>query len=68
MRMGMHSSRSEGSAVEWLKPRELAAREGVSRSTLWRWKEKGLVRARRFEARTGVQMRLVDRRDGDGEG
>ena len=26
--------------AEWLKLRELAAREGVSRSTLWRWVER----------------------------
>jgi predicted site-specific integrase-resolvase len=41
-----------------MKPRALAEREGVNRTTVWRWVEKGLVEARRLDARTGVRVRV----------
>lgn len=50
------SSRSE--RERWMKPRALAEREGVNRTTVWRWVEKGLVEARRLDARTGVRVRV----------
>ena len=61
MQMDMDSSPSER---DWLKPRELAARQGVDVRTIWRWVEKGLVEAQRLDARTGVRLRVADR-DGD---
>jgi predicted site-specific integrase-resolvase len=57
--MGMASSRSER---EWVKPRELAKREGVDRVTIWRWVSKGLIEARRLGPRTGVRVRAADGR------
>lgn len=58
MRTDTGSSRSERG---WVKPSELADREGVHRRTIWRWVEKGLVEARRLEAHTGVRVRVVAR-------
>jgi predicted site-specific integrase-resolvase len=55
--MGMASSRSDR---DWLKPQELAKREGVDRVTIWRWVSKGLVEARRLEAKTGVRVRVLE--------
>jgi predicted site-specific integrase-resolvase len=56
-----------GAAVSsaWLKPRELAEREGVSRRTIWRWQEKGVVEVRRRQRGLGVRMRLADDEDDD---
>jgi predicted site-specific integrase-resolvase len=51
---------SSSSDRAWLKPRDLAEREGVDRRTIWRWVEKGLVEARRLDARTGVRVRVAD--------
>lgn len=48
---------------EWLKPSQLAAREGVSKRTLWTWAEKGIVDVKRRAPRTGVKMRFVDDED-----
>jgi DNA-binding transcriptional MerR regulator len=48
-----------------LKPSELAAREGVSRRTIWRWQEKGVVEIRRRRPQLGVRMRLADDEDDD---
>jgi predicted DNA-binding transcriptional regulator AlpA len=45
---------------QWLKPSKLAAEHGVSRSTVWRWVDKGLVEARRVAPKTGVQVRQAD--------
>lgn len=51
---------------EWFTPRELAAREGISRTTLWRWAAKGLVTVSRLGPRTGVRVRpTTDRRPDD---
>jgi predicted site-specific integrase-resolvase len=41
----------------WLKPAELAAREGVSRATVWRWIDKGLLEVARRAPATGVRVR-----------
>lgn len=61
MRAGVASSRSER---DWLKPRELAAREGVSRRTLWRWAQKDAsILISRVAPRRGVRMRLRDERE-----
>jgi predicted site-specific integrase-resolvase len=49
------------SRSEWLKTRELAAREGVHVDTIWRWVKKGLVEAKRLDARTGVRVRVAER-------
>jgi excisionase family DNA binding protein len=38
--------------------RELAARYGVARSTIWRWVARGLVEVSRISGRTGVRVRL----------
>lgn len=58
----MASSRSDD---DWVKPRELAAREGIARSTLWRWIEKGIVEAKRRHPRTGVRVRVAGTRADD---
>jgi DNA-binding transcriptional regulator YiaG len=42
-----------------LTVKDYAAREGVSRRTVWRWVEKGAVQIDRKAPRTGV--RVVDR-------
>ena len=57
MRTAMASSPSERERA-WVKPRELAAREGVDRRTVWRWVDKDLAEAKRLAPRTGVRMRL----------
>jgi transposase-like protein len=36
----------------------LARRYGVSRSTVWRWIDRGFVEVTRVAARTGVRVRL----------
>jgi excisionase family DNA binding protein len=41
----------------WVTPRELADREGVTRQTVWRWVEKGLLETRRLGPRTRVRVR-----------
>ena len=61
----MPTTGSSPSEKGWVKTRELAAREGISRSTVWRWVEKGLVEARRRDARTGVRVRLASEREGE---
>ena len=43
---------------EWLKLRELAAREGIMRNPSWRWAAKDWSRSRRLDTRTGVRARL----------
>ena len=53
------------SSREWVKPRDLAEREGVARQTIWRWVDKGLVETRRLAPQTGVQVRLAKREGGD---
>jgi hypothetical protein len=42
-----------------LTVKDYAAREGVSRRTVWRWVEKGAVQVDRKAPRTGV--RVLDR-------
>jgi hypothetical protein len=42
-----------------LTVKDYAAREGVSRRTVWRWVEKGAVQVDRKAPRTGV--RVVDK-------
>jgi hypothetical protein len=44
---------------EWLRPRELSAREQIAISTLWRWVEKGLVDVRRLGPRWGVRVAMA---------
>jgi hypothetical protein len=44
----------------WVKPAELAAREGIDRTTVWAWADKGIVEVRRRGPRTGVRMRMRD--------
>ena len=44
---------------EWLRPSDLAAREGISPRTLRRWAEKGLVERRRLAPGLGVRVRLL---------
>lgn len=58
MPMDTDSSRSDR---PWLKPSALAEREGVHRATVWRWVEKGLLEARRLDAKTGVRVRVAER-------
>ncbi len=41
-----------------LRVRELMTIYGVSRSTVWRWIDRGLVEVSRVAARTGVRVRL----------
>jgi hypothetical protein len=43
---------------EWLKPSELARREGVTRQTVWAWSRKGYVDIERHEGRR-PRMRLA---------
>jgi DNA-binding transcriptional MerR regulator len=43
---------------EWLKVKELAAREGVHPKTIRLWADKGLVELRRLAPRTGIRARL----------
>ena len=43
---------------DWLRPQQLADREGVSRRTVWAWVEKGIVEDRRLAPKTGVRVRL----------
>lgn len=52
---------SSSDSRPWLKPRDLAAREGIHRVTVWRWVEKGLLEARRRDVKTGVRVRLAER-------
>jgi hypothetical protein len=42
----------------WMKPTELAAKEHVSRATVWNWATKGIVEVRRHAPKTGVRMRV----------
>jgi predicted site-specific integrase-resolvase len=50
-------------ATKWLKPRELAEQEGVSRRTVWTWAEKGIVDVRRKRPRTAVRVRMAEEDD-----
>jgi predicted site-specific integrase-resolvase len=52
-------------ATKWLKPRELAEQEGVSRRTIWTWAEKGIVDVRRRGPRVRVRVRMTDEDDED---
>jgi predicted site-specific integrase-resolvase len=61
----MPTTDSSSSERAWVKPRELADREGVHRATIWRWVEKGLAEARRLGPRTGVRVRAVDAKGKD---
>ncbi len=42
----------------WLAAKEIARREGVTRETVWRWVDKGLIEVRRRGPKTGVRMRF----------
>lgn len=58
------SSRSDDE--KWVRTRELAEREGISRATLWRWTKdvKGkIVEVQRRGPRTGVRVRLNPHRE-----
>ena len=48
---------------EWMKPSELAAREGCSRQTVWRWVARGIAEVQRAGAKRGVRVRLRGGRD-----
>lgn len=60
MPTGTDSSRSEERG--WMKPTQLAAREGVTRVTVWRWVAKGVAKRDALGPRTGVRVRLVEER------
>jgi DNA-binding transcriptional MerR regulator len=47
-------------AAKWMRPSDLAEKAGVSRRTIWRWQEKGLVESKRRAPRVGVRMRLIE--------
>lgn len=41
----------------WMKPKDMAAREGADPRTIRRWIDKGAVEVRRLGPRTGVRVR-----------
>jgi predicted site-specific integrase-resolvase len=44
---------------------EFCQREGVSRTTVWRWAKKGALKVSRLAPATGVRVQYVDRDDDD---
>jgi hypothetical protein len=40
--------------------RDFCEREGIGKTTLWRWVAKGVVRVERLDRATGVRVRYVD--------
>ncbi|RPJ53074.1 MAG: AlpA family phage regulatory protein, partial [Acidobacteria bacterium] len=51
-----------------LRMREVCEREGIARSTAWRWVDKGLLQVSRRGPRTGVRVSYPDASGADDDG
>lgn len=51
-----------------MRMRELCEREGIARSTAWRWVDKGLLQVSRRGPRTGVRVSYSEAAAADDQG